>query len=115
MGEVKRLISMADLDWVLTASASKPVLVFKHSTQCPISAKAHGAWQQFVQTPEAAQVGLAFVRVIEERPVSLAFADRVGARHASPQAVLVKNGQAVWHDSHWNITVDALKAAVGKV
>jgi bacillithiol system protein YtxJ len=75
---------------------------------------AHGAWAKFLKTPEAAQVGLAFVRVIEERPVSLAFADRVGAKHASPQAVLVKNGQAVWHDSHWNITVDALKSAVAK-
>jgi bacillithiol system protein YtxJ len=49
--------------------------------------------------------------VIEERPVSLAFADKVGAKHASPQAVLVKNGRAVWHDSHYNITVNALKAA----
>jgi hypothetical protein len=32
MGEVTQLFSMADLDSVLTASASKPVLVFKHST-----------------------------------------------------------------------------------
>lgn len=58
---------------------------------------------------------LAWVRVIEERPVSLAFADRVACRHASPQAVLVKSGQAVWSDSHWNITVDALTKAVASV
>lgn len=65
--------------------------------------------------PEAQQIGLAWVRVIEERPVSLGFADRVGARHASPQAVLVKDGKAVWHDSHYAITVAALKAAATRL
>lgn len=67
-----------------------------------------------MKTAEAAKVGLAWVRVIEERPVSLAFAERVGAKHASPQAVLVKDGKAIWHDSHWNITVDALKSAANR-
>lgn len=67
-----------------------------------------------MKTAEAAKVGLAWVRVIEERPVSLAFAERVGAKHASPQAVLVKDGRAIWHDSHWNITVDALKSATNR-
>lgn len=67
-----------------------------------------------MQTAEAQAVSLAWVRVIEERPVSLEFANRVGAKHASPQAVLVKDGKAVWHDSHFAITVSALKAAVAK-
>jgi bacillithiol system protein YtxJ len=114
MAAVKQLLSMADLEAVVAESAQHPVLVFKHSTTWPISANAHRAWAEFLNTPEAGSVGLAWVRVIEERPVSLAFADQVGAKHASPQAVLVKNGQAVWHDSHWNITVDALKAATKK-
>ena len=52
------------------------------------------------------------VRVIEERPVSLALSDRVGVRHQSPQALLIHGGQALWNDSHGAITVDALKAAV---
>lgn len=68
-----------------------------------------------MKSAEAAKVILAWVRVIEERPVSLAFAEKVGARHASPQAVLVKDGKAVWHDSHWNITVEALKSAVNRL
>ena len=68
-----------------------------------------------MNTPEAGKVGHAWVRVIEERPVSLAFADKVGAKHASPQAVLIKDGKALWQDSHYNITVEALKAAVGRV
>lgn len=54
------------------------------------------------------------MRVIEERPVSLGFAEKVGVQHESPQALLLKNGQVVWHDSHWGITQSALKEAVTK-
>lgn len=54
----------------------------------------------------------AIVRVIEERPISLALADRVGVKHESPQALLIKDGQALWHDSHRAITTDALISAV---
>jgi len=70
---------------------------------------------EFVKSSDAEKAALAWVRVIEERPVSLAFAERVGCRHASPQAVLVKDGRAVWSDSHWNITVEALTKAVTSV
>jgi bacillithiol system protein YtxJ len=67
-----------------------------------------------LQSPEAAAIGHAWVRVIEERPVSLGFAEKVGVQHESPQALLVKNGQVVWHDSHWGITASALREAVTK-
>jgi bacillithiol system protein YtxJ len=52
------------------------------------------------------------VRVIEERPVSLALAEQVGVPHASPQSLLIKDGHGVWNASHRGITVEALKAAV---
>ncbi len=62
--------------------------------------------------PEAEQAAHFWVRVIEERPVSRAFSDRVGVAHQSPQALLLKGGRVVWHDSHGGITAAALKEAV---
>jgi bacillithiol system protein YtxJ len=112
VAEAKQLFSMADVDAVLAESAQRPVLVFKHSTTCPISARGHREWEQFLASPEADQVGHAWVRVIEERPVSLGLAEKVGVKHESPQALLVKNGQVVWHDSHFGLTVAAFKDAV---
>lgn len=64
--------------------------------------------------PEAAGIRHAIVRVIEERPVSLALAERVGVVHQSPQAILIKAGRPLWNDSHRAITVDALKSAVAR-
>jgi bacillithiol system protein YtxJ len=53
------------------------------------------------------------VRVIEERPVSLALSERVGVQHQSPQALLIRDGSAVWHASHQGITAAALQNAAG--
>jgi bacillithiol system protein YtxJ len=110
MSTVTKLIAMTDLDPILTADG--PTLVFKHSTTCPISARAHREWTAFLATPAATKVGNAIVRVIEERPVSLDFSARVGVAHQSPQAILLNHGEAVWHASHGSITVDSLTRAV---
>jgi bacillithiol system protein YtxJ len=57
-------------------------------------------------------VAHAWVRVIEERPVSLRLAALTGVPHQSPQALLVRDGRALWHDSHRGITAEALAGAV---
>lgn len=110
-----QLKSMADLEALLAASGQQPVLVFKHSTTCPVSARAHREWEAFQSTPAAGKVKLAWVRVIEERPVSLALAAQVNVTHQSPQALLIKNGQALWNASHRGITAAALAEAVAKL
>ena len=51
------------------------------------------------------------MRVIEERPVSLALAERVRVQHQSPQALLIRDGVAVWNVSHHAITAAALQNA----
>lgn len=113
--EVRQLMSLADVDAVLERSAQRPVLIFKHSTTCPISAGAWREWQSFLAGPSAAKVDHAWVRVREERPVSLAIAERVGVMHQSPQALLIKGGRALWHASHYSITRRALEEAVARV
>lgn len=108
----RQIISEADVKSILDDSTRRPVLVFKHSTTCPVSARAHRAWAEFLDSPQAGLVDHAFVRVIEERPASLGLAERVGVGHQSPQALLIRDGRALWHDSHRGITVEALAQAV---
>lgn len=97
-------------DWnrILEVSKEKPVLVFKHSTTCPISAAAHREWQKWLEA-KGDQCESALVRVIEERPLSMEIQDTLGVKHASPQAILIKNGRAEWNASHWKITKKALE------
>ncbi|ALS27430.1 general stress protein [Paenibacillus sp. 32O-W] len=94
------------------ASAEKPLLVFKHSTRCPISAGAYEEWGKWLEDSADLGIGHVLVRVIEERPVSNAIEEATGVKHASPQVILVKDGKAVWNTSHWNITYSSLDEQV---
>ncbi len=112
MVEAKPLIAVDEVAPLLQGSAEQPVLILKHATGCGVSRYAYEQWQAFLQTPEAQTVHSAWVRVIEDRAVSLAIAQALGVTHQSPQAILVRNGQAVWVASHMDITATALRSAV---
>lgn len=114
MADIRQLTSMEDWQQALRHSEDKPVLVFKHSTQCPISAGAHEELLHYVSDDKGSAVDYALVRVIEERPVSNAIAETLGITHKSPQAILIKGGQAVWDESHWRITYSFLSERLGQ-
>jgi monothiol bacilliredoxin len=90
-------------------SGAETAFIFKHSTRCPISARARNQVEGFVA--DRPEVPVHLILVVESRPVSLALADRLGVRHASPQIILVGGGRAIWDTSHSDITADALVRA----
>src|SRR5579863_225210 len=98
-----------DLEQLLERSKTDPVLIFKHSTQCSISAQAYEEFTQFMESVPDLYCGV--VLVVEDRKLSNAIAERFGVRHQSPQALLIKDGRCVWHASHWSITPDAISDA----
>lgn len=110
--QVLTMGSEMDVNRVLQESVLRPVIVFKHSSRCPRSARAYQEWQSFLRSPEAQRVTPAMVWVIEQRMASLAIARRLGVPHASPQVLLIRNGRAIWHASHEAITDAALRAVV---
>jgi bacillithiol system protein YtxJ len=112
MGTFTELTDPKQLEEVFQFSQEKSVLLFKHSTVCPISAAAYEELKKFSESEEAANVKVVVVLVREHRPVSNVIAEQLQVKHESPQAILLKGGQVLWHDSHYNITEEALKAAV---
>jgi bacillithiol system protein YtxJ len=107
---VVQLRENQDLEQLLERSKINPVLIFKHSTQCSISSQAYDDFMEFLEG--AGDVTCGVVLVIEDRNLSNTIAERLNVRHASPQAIVVKDGQAAWHASHWSITADALNEAL---
>jgi bacillithiol system protein YtxJ len=84
-------------------------VVFKHSTRCPISRRADGEVGAFLS--DHPDVPVHRILVVEDRPVSLAFAERSGVAHASPQALVLRGGRMTWHGSHYEITAKAIAEA----
>jgi bacillithiol system protein YtxJ len=96
---------MQQLEELFKLSQKKPVVIFKHSTTCPISAAAY-------QQMEQMQDEVSLIVVQQSRDLSLEIEERTGIRHESPQAIILRNGKAAWHTSHWNITAEAVEHAV---
>lgn len=106
--EIERVDDLQALDRLLAASHATDVWIFKHSLICGVSSAALRPFERFAG--EAADgVRFAVIEIQRAREVSAAVADRLGVRHESPQALLVRDGEAVWHASHWAIDLDALR------
>lgn len=113
MADIQQLKSVEQWDQALKATSEKPLLIFKHSTSCSVSAGAHEELMNYIKDTNTAPVDFAIVHVIEERPISNTIAEQLGIKHASPQAILVKDGQPVWDTSHWHITYSFLSEKLG--
>lgn len=111
MIELKELQELDDLNEVWETSREKPVLLFKQSTTCPISASAFSEFNSYLENNNE-DIGAYFVKVRETRPVSDEIAEELGVRHESPQIFLVKERKEVWNSSHNKITVDSIKEAL---
>jgi len=97
---------LRELNGALGAPAA---FIFKHSTRCPVSARAAGEVERFAARNPEVPVGR--VLVIEDRTVSDEIASRLGVVHASPQTILVRGGSAVWSASHAGVDAGAMESA----
>ena len=86
-------------------SHERPVVLFKHSLTCPISSAAY---------QEMAGLGgdVSLIVVQSAREISREVEAQTGIRHESPQAIILRNGKAVWNVSHWRIKRSAVEEAV---
>jgi bacillithiol system protein YtxJ len=91
-----------ELDALIEKSNEQSVILFKHSTSCPISA---GVYQEISN----ADADINLIIVQHARDVSAAIAEKTGIRHESPQAIVLKNGKVVYHASHYDVTADEVE------
>lgn len=115
--ELTPLHGLAELEQVITDSHVKPVLLFKHSYTCGISAEALDELRAHLdgQTGTPAPVRYAMVTVQTHRDVSNAIATKLGVRHETPQAILIHGGRAVWSASHFRVNAAELTKALAAV
>ena len=111
MASYERITEVAALDGYFDRSHERPVFLFKHSVTCPVSSAALREYERYLEQAGEEPVHT-LIEVQNARDVSKAIAERSGVRHESPQALLVRDGQVVWHASHWKITRDALADAL---
>ena len=90
---------------LVALSHKRPVVLFKHSLTCPISTAAYKEMTDF-------EGDVSLIVVQRDREISREVERMTGIRHESPQAIILRNGEAVWNASHWRITRSAVEEAM---
>jgi bacillithiol system protein YtxJ len=111
MADIQRIEDVPTLDELIEAAKNRPVWFFKHSLTCPISAGAWSEFRRFAEDQDGNGAVFALIEVQTARPVSNALAERLGVRHQSPQAILLRDSRVAWHASHYDIDLNALQSA----
>ena len=110
---VVRLTKMTELDKAVASSSDRPVFVYKHSSVCPVSARAADHYHDFAEEDASTPTPLfTQVMVIENRDLSNEIESRLEVRHESPQLLLLRDGKVTWHISHFSITEERMKSAL---
>lgn len=92
---------------IVEHSQREPVVLFKHSSICPISA---GAYDRIMKGIEDKHITMPVYLLVvqQDRALSHEFAQNLHVRHESPQAIIIENGKAVFDVSHGEVTAEAL-------
>jgi bacillithiol system protein YtxJ len=108
------LHALAELDQFILDSHVTPVMLFKHSYTCGVSAEAMDELRAYLDDHPATarRVRYAMVTVQTHRDISNAIASKLGVRHETPQAILVHEGRAVWTASHFRVNAAELQKAL---
>lgn len=108
--KVKSLDQHEQLEGILSQSFETPVLIFKHSSTCPISAAAKREID--LLTEDQACPPIFQVIVQDSREISHEIAASLGITHQSPQLIVIKEGRAVYDCSHAQVTKNNVMKAV---
>jgi bacillithiol system protein YtxJ len=102
------LDKMEQFDEIDEISQTKPVVLFKHSTRCSISRMALKQFDAEFNYPEE-KIDWYLLDLLNHRDLSNEIANRYNVVHQSPQIVVIRNGKAVFNESHDSISAEDLK------
>jgi len=112
MPQYKEIQTLDEWNSALEGSANRPLVVFKHSTTCPVSANAYEEFSKYLDHNPESNADYVLVKVIESRPVSNQIAEDVAVKHESPQIIMIKNKEKYWSATHWAITEAHMRAVM---
>lgn len=95
-------------DWqsALQHSEQEPIVIYKHSAACGISARARRLMQNLI---EEGDPPVYEVVVQQARSVSNEIESHLGVRHETPQVIILHNREPVYDTSHSRIRPESIR------
>jgi bacillithiol system protein YtxJ len=107
--KLEQIEQLVDID---VHSHEAPVLLFKHSTTCSISAAALGRLERNWNQQEMEGINTYYLDLLKFRTTSNAVAEHYEIEHESPQVLIIKKGECIFTESHMSINYDDIKNLV---
>ena len=101
-------IEISDVDVlqnIKDKSFVQPQVIFKHSTRCSISSVAKN---RFDKTEQPSGIDFYYLDLIKHRNISSSIAELFQVHHESPQVLVIKNGECIYDESHYGISMDEI-------
>ncbi|HEY8400304.1 MAG TPA: bacillithiol system redox-active protein YtxJ [Cytophagaceae bacterium] len=92
------------IETIKKLSSEHPVLIFKHSTRCSISSAALSRLERNWDMEKMSHVKAYYLDLLSYRNISNQIAESFNVHHESPQVLLIKDGECIYHASHMGIT-----------
>ncbi|MBC6991193.1 MULTISPECIES: bacillithiol system redox-active protein YtxJ [Hymenobacter] len=94
---------------IVRESHEQPVMIFKHSTSCSISAAAKSKLERQWDEAGLQEAKIYYLDLLRYRPISAEIAQQFGVRHESPQLLLIQDGECRYDASHMGIRLSDIK------
>lgn len=102
------LVLLEDAD---KESHSRVVLIFKHSTSCPISQVAKRRIEDN-WSDEDNSIKPYYLDLKSYRDISKTIAEKYQVHHESPQVLIIRDGECIYDASHLDITLEDIKETI---
>ena len=99
----KEIKEEKEIDALKEISHNQPVLIFKHSTRCSISAAALGRLERNWKEAEVGTLLPYYLDLISYRSISALIQDTFRVEHESPQVLIIRDGKCIYNASHTEI------------
>ena len=111
--QLTQLTDIDEFERLLAESEEHPLVLFKHSYSCGTSAEALDELLTHLDDHDG-RARFAIVTVQTSRALSNAISVRLGIRHETPQALLVRGGRVLWSASHFRVTAEEIRRAIAR-
>lgn len=106
------LKSIAQIESLRLESNDAPVVIFKHSTRCSISKVTLDRLERSWNDSEVGNAKAYMLDLLSYRQVSDHIVNTFGIQHESPQIMVLRNGQVIYDDSHFQIDYHKVKEII---
>ncbi len=96
---------------IISESQNEHIIIFKHSTTCGISKMVFNKFEKNFDKL-IKDIKYYYLDLLKYRSLSNFVAEKFDITHQSPQVLLIKNGEVIYHKSHFSISIDKINSVI---